>query len=312
MGRSHRRSLLEMIVTRGLTSIPTSGSACVSHLLRRPYLSPGHLTSNVCTRISTCSPAGMDFPAGLTHPEAEVPIVNISRNSAVYPLGASANSIPSLRFEDCGMVVEEGQVWVVVGTSGAGKNVLLQVSIGQSYCYKDALTPISLFTPYLWSQSLLGHTRIHPSPPLPGGLFPFLTLRPTPLDPYKFVSLVSFSHRPRFQTGFVDYSARYGAVRDEDKQTLRETLFPELVERIRRAEFNLPERAVGGTEGSSVGKQEALLEWMVEKLDLKRLLDLPMIALSNGQTRKARIVKTLVGQLGVRPELVLLDEGLSG
>jgi len=73
----------------------------------------------------------MDFPAGLSHPKAEEPIVNIGRNSAVYPLGAAASSqrsIPSLRFEDCEMVVEEGQAWVVVGASGAGKDVLLQVS----------------------------------------------------------------------------------------------------------------------------------------------------------------------------------------
>ena len=160
-------------------------------------------------------------------------------------------------------------------------------------------------------QSLLGHTRIHPSPPSPGGLFPFLTLRPAPLDPYKFVSLVSFSHRPKFQTGFFDYSARYGAVRDEDKRTLRETLFPELVEKVRRAELNLPENPAEGVEGLEAKNQEVLLEWLIEKLDLKQLLDLPMIALSNGQTRKARIAKTLVGQLGVRPELVLLDEGLS-
>lgn len=164
---------------------------------------------------------------------------------------------------------------------------------------------------FLRLQSLLGHTRIHPSPPLPGGLFPFLTLRPTPLDPHKFVSLVSFSHRPKFQTGFFDYSARYGAMRDEDKRTLRETLFPELVEKVRKAELNLPDKSIEGIIDSDVRRQEALLEWLIEKLDLKRLLDLPMIALSNGQTRKARIVKTLVGQLAVRPELVLLDEGLS-
>jgi ABC-type branched-subunit amino acid transport system ATPase component len=110
----------------------------------------------------------------------------------------------------------------------------------------------------------------------------------------------------------LDYSARYGAVWEEDKRTLRETLFPELVEKIRRAELNLPESPVEVISGSDVRNQEVLLEWLIERLDLKRLLDLPMISLSNGQTRKARIVKMLVGQLGVRPELVLLDEGLSG
>jgi len=138
-----------------------------------------------------------------------------------------------------------------------------------------------------------------------------LTLRPSPLDPYKFVSLISFSHRSKFQTGFFDYSARYGAVWDEDKRTLRETLFPELVEKVRRAELNLPEKPTTGAQGVETENQAILLEWLIEKLDLKELLDLPMITLSNGQTRKARIVKTLIGPLGARPELVLLDEGLS-
>ena len=78
----------------------------------------------------------MDFPAAVRHPKAEEPIVNIGRNSAVYPLGASASSqrsTPSLLFEDCEMVVEEGQAWAVVGTSGAGKDALLQVSGNPHY-----------------------------------------------------------------------------------------------------------------------------------------------------------------------------------
>jgi ABC-type glutathione transport system ATPase component len=78
----------------------------------------------------------MDFPAGLAHSKAREPIVNIGINSAIYPLGAAVNSQrsnPSLRLEGCGMVVEEGQAWVVVGTSGVGKDVLFQVS--RSYQY---------------------------------------------------------------------------------------------------------------------------------------------------------------------------------
>lgn len=73
----------------------------------------------------------MDFPDGLTRPKAKEPIVNFGKNSAIYPLGAAVNSHksnPSLYFEDCGMVIEEGQAWVVVGTGGAGKDALFQVS----------------------------------------------------------------------------------------------------------------------------------------------------------------------------------------
>ena len=42
-------------------------------------------------------------------------------------------------------------------------------------------------------------------------------------------------------------------------------------------------------------------------MGLKKFLDLPLIALSNGQTRRARILKAIWTQ----PELLLLDEPLS-
>jgi ABC-type molybdenum transport system ATPase subunit/photorepair protein PhrA len=48
-------------------------------------------------------------------------------------------------------------------------------------------------------------------------------------------------------------------------------------------------------------------EELAYELGLKHLLDLPLVALSNGQTRRARIVKALLAQ----PELLLLDEPLS-
>ncbi|KAG2098419.1 uncharacterized protein F5147DRAFT_358986 [Suillus discolor] len=72
-------------------------------------------------------------------------------------------------------------------------------------------------------QTLLGHLRINPSPPLPGGLFPFLS--DSPRDPH---NCVSFAHRPRAAgAAFYDYTSRYGAVREEDRITLRESTFGE-------------------------------------------------------------------------------------
>jgi len=97
---------------------------------------------NARRRLSTRSPTGMDFPAGLNRPKADEPMVNIGRGSAVHPLGTAANSrksTPSIWFENCDMVVEEGQSWVVVGTSGAGKDLLLQVG-AKSYNGQAALT----------------------------------------------------------------------------------------------------------------------------------------------------------------------------
>ena len=89
--------------------------------------------------------------------------------------------------------------------------------------------------------------------------------------------MVSFAHRSRSSGGaFYDYTARYGAVRDEDRITLRQNMFPDTVENIPNAEDNFDDLA--------------------DKLGLKNLLDLPLVALSNGQTRRARILKALLDE----------------
>ena len=51
----------------------------------------------------------------------------------------------------------------------------------------------------------------------------------------------------------------------------------------------------------------ALFETLTVQMNLTSLLDLPLISLSNGQTRRARIVKAILDN----PELLLLDEPLS-
>ena len=50
-----------------------------------------------------------------------------------------------------------------------------------------------------------------------------------------------------------------------------------------------------------------LFNTLVKEMHLDQLLDLPLIALSNGQMRRARIVKAVLK----KPELLLLDEPLS-
>jgi ABC-type sugar transport system ATPase subunit len=129
-------------------------------------------------------------------------------------------------------------------------------------------------------QTLIGHLRISPPPPF--GLFPFLNTSSPPRDPYTSVSLVSLAHRPR--SSFFDYTARYGSVREENRTTLRESL-------------SLPHSS----------DNKAFFDTLVDTLELTHLLDLTFISLSNGQMRRARILKALIG----RPELLLLDEPLS-
>ena len=140
---------------------------------------------------------------------------------------------------------------------------------------------------------LLGHLRISPSPPV--GLFPFLSAPSSGAedapwrDPSAHISIVSFAHRPRSSGGeFYDYTARYGAVREEDRVTLRQSIFP-------------------NTNGELDGVSADVFSELSERMDLQRLLDLPLVALSNGQTRRARILKALLS----KPELLLLDEPLS-
>lgn len=110
----------------------------------------------------------------------------------------------------------------------------------------------------------------------------------------------------------MDFTARYGAVREEDKRTLRETFFPEIAKPIHElaipsmhAQPILPISHQVSEDKDAI--RHGLFEDLTSRLGLKQYLDLPMIALSNGQTRKARIIKALLDQ----PELLVLDEPLS-
>jgi ABC-type sugar transport system ATPase subunit len=108
-------------------------------------------------------------------------------------------------------------------------------------------------------------------------IYPFLGTR----DIYTAVKLVSFSTRLRAGGGeFYDYTARYGALRDSDRNTLRQSLPTSL---------------------------NSKLAELAEQLDLTHLLDLPLVALSNGQTRRARILDALLAS----PEILVLDEPFS-
>lgn len=57
----------------------------------------------------------------------------------------------------------------------------------------------------------------------------------------------------------------------------------------------------------SGGSTSPLFETLTAQMNLTSLLDLPLLSLSNGQTRRARIVKAILDN----PELLLLDEPLS-
>ncbi|TFK25664.1 P-loop containing nucleoside triphosphate hydrolase protein [Coprinopsis marcescibilis] len=134
-------------------------------------------------------------------------------------------------------------------------------------------------------QTLLGHTRIHPVPQK--GLFPIM--RDT--DPFPNIKFVPFRHSnavgPGDSGGFYDYTARYGALWEGDDKTLGESV-----------------RESAHTSPLSLQQRDAIME----SLGLRELLDVPRIALSNGQMRRARIMKALFKN----PRLLMLDEPLTG
>ncbi|OAX36371.1 P-loop containing nucleoside triphosphate hydrolase protein, partial [Rhizopogon vinicolor AM-OR11-026] len=202
-------------------------------------------------------------------------VLQISRSN-IYRFGDPNFAAPV--FRDVEWTVTEGESWAVIGTGSKEKTALLQ--------------------------TLLGHLRITPPPPLPKGLFPFLS--DPPRDPHTCVALVSFAHRSRAAGGaFYDYTSRYGAVREEDRITLRESMFGEY-------DF-LNVQPKGGrvktpVEIAQEKVKKDIFEDLTSRLGLSSLLDLPLIALSNGQTRRARIVKAILSE----PDLLVLDEPESG
>ncbi|KAJ7073159.1 P-loop containing nucleoside triphosphate hydrolase protein [Mycena amicta] len=188
----------------------------------------------------------------------------------IYRFGDATNLATPVLRTTVPWSIQSNESWAVVGSGSGDKSLIF-----------DMLT---------------GHLRIHPPP---GQLYPFLAGD----DPYKHISLVSFANRRTASGAFYDFSARYGAVRDEERYTLRETMFPETIRDLKART-----RVVLDEQRNRNRADEALFEDLVGKMGLRELMDLPRVVLSNGQTRRARILKALLG----KPRLLLLDEPLTG
>ncbi|KAH6910357.1 P-loop containing nucleoside triphosphate hydrolase protein [Coprinopsis sp. MPI-PUGE-AT-0042] len=188
--------------------------------------------------------------------EDSVPLIRLPPNSSVYSFGAgNKRSEPLFETRDQGWTVRHGEAWGVVGR---GKSDLFN--------------------------TLLGHTKVHPTPR--NGLYP--TMRED--DWFTRVKFVPFRHSHAVapaETGFYDYTAKYGALREGDDKTLGQSL-------------------EDSAKASSLSEKQQ--NNILEKLGLLPLLSVPIVGLSNGQMRRARIVKALLKS----PSVLILDEPLTG
>lgn len=139
-------------------------------------------------------------------------------------------------------------------------------------------------------------------------MFPFLHEHSTSAgDRLEGVVHVSFGKRNVIAGGeFTDYTARYGAMRDQDGKTLLENL----LESVSRDPPPPPPTEFTKNESLSERKDRTLEEHrqeivrVAERLNLLPQLEIPMIALSNGQQRRARILRQLIKH----PRILLLED----
>ncbi|CAD6577152.1 MAG: hypothetical protein TREMPRED_001871 [Tremellales sp. Tagirdzhanova-0007] len=201
-----------------------------------------------------------------------LPLVRLPPNTTVHRFGTpviTSNPSPLLRFPEQGWeitrVPRDARGWAILGDA-EGRRLIVE--------------------------TLQSRHRIHPVSPPPGP-FPYINslLSPTPsLSSSKIspqprpIRHLAFA-RPAVSGEFTDFTARYGALQEEDKLSFRQTL----------SALHPPPTS---DDIDSVARTMAV----------DHLLDLPSVSLSSGQTRRARIAAALLS----KPVLLLLEDPMAG
>ena len=167
----------------------------------------------------------------------------------------------------------EPEHWAIIGPSNAGKTTLLEILRGKHVC----LPPTARSFPYLSSDGVDERLR----------------------SASRAIQYVGFDGEQgglgKKGTRGAYMSARYESRREDTDFSVLDYL-----------QGNTELNPLEEQEGKSVDKHS--LEEVIEDLRLKQLLSMPMSNLSNGQTRRARIARALMG----KPLVLLLDEPFMG
>lgn len=190
-----------------------------------------------------------------------------ARNAAVYPLGVPSDDPAHALFRELNWTVDDKHCWALLAPSSASGTLAALLATLRHHVR---------FSPF----GSAGHPILKVLPPVDR---PAEEGGPRDRTVDDLLKVVSFKTRLGASAEFDDYTARYFSIRDEDRVTLREHL-------------------VGATQAT----EAAILE-RADQLEMRPFLDLPLITLSNGQTRRARILRALLEE----PELLILEEPFS-
>ena len=219
----------------------------------------------------------------LLHPRP--PIINIDnatfyRNHPSSHRGDEASNplFPGLNFS-IPSFPPEPQHWAILGASSSGKTTILEILRGQHLCFP----PTARSFPYLssdWTTAKDAHLR----------------------DPGRAIQYIGFSSKGgglgEAGTRGAYLSARYESWKEKTDFSLLDYL---------KGNTSLYPLDNEKTQATGQADESAILEKVVKSLHLEELLSMPVVNLSNGQSRRARIAKALMDQ----PEALLLDEPFS-
>lgn len=195
-------------------------------------------------------------------------------NSTTATTGGNPPLFKNLRFE-LPSFSEKGEYWSILGPSSSGKTTFLQILNGNHLC----IPPQARSFPYLESDEI--EQKDH-------------ELR----NPDRAIKRVGFDGEQGLgaqapQSAYV--SARYESRREDTDFSVLDYLQG-------NTELNPSQDIHGGRIDNGI------LQRVIRDLRLGDLVDMPVSNLSNGQTRRARIARALLGN----PEVLLLDEPFMG